>query len=132
MRQLVGRWIFSPGDSSLNPNPSDEQSVDAIESPIGSTLSLGDNGIMTARAANFVRRGTWKLVSGSLKIIVDPPPERREFLLAPVVELDQLTLTGADGVVLVYHRDNFIALPHLTPTLANPKIPNDAPTPAQK
>jgi len=112
MPQLVGRWVFSPGDSSLAQETNAEKSDEAIESPIGATLSLGEGGVMTARAAEFVRRGTWKIVLGSLKMIIDPPPERRELSFVPLVELDRLTLTGVDGVVLMYHRDIFIALPN--------------------
>lgn len=124
--QLVGRWIFSPGDSSFSQNPKAVKQDDAIESPIGSTLSLGEGGIMTARAADFVRRGTWKIFSGSLKLIIDPPPERRELTFVPLVELDRLTLTGTDGVVLVYQRDTFIALPNTSPIVPKTKNPNDA------
>ena len=54
--QLVGRWIFSPGDSSFSQDPKAVKQDDAIESPIGSTLSFGEGGIMTARAEDFVRR----------------------------------------------------------------------------
>jgi hypothetical protein len=99
---------------------------DAIESPIGSSLSLGEGGIMTARAADFVRRGTWKISMGSLKLIIDPPPERRELSFVPLVELDRLTLTGTDGVVLVYQRDTFIALPNTSPVVPETKNSNDA------
>ena len=115
--QLVGRWIFSPGDSSFSQDPKAMKQDDAIESPIGSTLSLGEGGIMTARAADFVRRGTWKISMGSMKLIIDPPPERRELSFVPLVELDRLTLTGTDGVVLVYQRDTFIALPNTNTVL---------------
>jgi hypothetical protein len=124
--QLVGRWIFSPGDSSISQDPKAVKQDDAIESPIGSSLSLGEGGIMTARAADFVRRGTWKISMGSLKLIIDPPPERRELTFVPLVELDRLTLTGTDGVVLVYQRDTFIALPNTSPVVPETKNPNDA------
>lgn len=124
--QLVGRWIFSPGDSSISQDPKAVKQDDAIESPIGSSLSLGEGGIMTARAADFVRRGTWKISMGSLKLIIDPPPERRELSFVPLVELDRLTLTGTDGVVLVYQRDTFIALPNTNPVVPETKNPNDA------
>lgn len=124
--QLVGRWIFSPGDSSFSQDPKSVKQDDAIESPIGSTLSLGEGGIMTARAEDFVRRGTWKISMGSLKLIIDPPPERRELSFVPLVELDRLTLTGTDGVVLVYQRDTFIALPNTSPVVPETKNSNDA------
>jgi hypothetical protein len=63
---------------------------------------------------------------GSLKLIIDPPPERRELSFVPLVELDRLTLTGTDGVVLVYQRDTFIALPNTSPIVTETKNPNDA------
>ena len=127
--QLVGRWIFSPGDSSFSQDPKAVKQDDAIESPIGSSLSLGEGGIMTARAADFVRRGTWKISMGSLKLIIDPPPERRELSFVPLVELDRLTLTGTDGVVLVYQRDTFIALPNTSPVLpASENLKSAAPS----
>lgn len=109
--QLVGRWIFSPGDSVLAQDPKAAKSDEAIESPAGATLSLGEGGVVTARAGEFVRRGTWKVSAGTLKMIIDPPPERRELSFVPRVEIDQLTLQGSDGSVLVYLRDPFVALP---------------------
>ena len=109
--QLVGRWIFSPGDSSLAQDPKAAKSDEAIESPAGATLSLGEGGVVTARAGDFVRRGTWKVSAGTLKMIIDPPPERRELSFVPRVEIDQLTLQGPDGSILVYLRDPFVALP---------------------
>lgn len=109
--QLVGRWIFSPGDSSLAQDPKAAKSDEAIESPAGATLSLGEGGVVTARAGDFVRRGTWKVSAGTLKMIIDPPPERRELSFVPRVEIDQLTLQGSDGSILVYLRDPFVALP---------------------
>ena len=68
--QLVGRWIFSPGDSTLAQDPKAAKSDDAIESPAGATLSLGEGGVVTARAGDFVRRGTWKVSAGTLKMII--------------------------------------------------------------
>ena len=109
--QLVGRWIFSPGDSTLAQDPKAAKSDEAIDSPAGATLSLGEGGVVTARAGDFVRRGTWKVSAGTLKMIIDPPPERRELSFVPRVEIDQLTLQGSDGSVLVYLRDPFVALP---------------------
>ena len=109
--QLVGRWIFSPGDSSLAQDPNAAKSDEAIESPAGATLSLGEGGVVTARVGDFVRRGTWKVSAGTLKMIIDPPPERRELSFVPRVEIDQLTLQGPDGSILVYLRDPFVALP---------------------
>ncbi len=109
--QLVGRWIFSPGDSSLAQDPKAAKSDEAIESPAGASLSLGEGGVVTARAGDFVRRGTWKVSAGTLKMIIDPPPERRELSFVPRVEIDQLTLQGSDGSILVYLRDPFVALP---------------------
>ena len=110
--QLVGRWIFSPGDSSLAHDPKTAQSEEAIESPAGASLSLGEAGVLTARSGEFVRRGTWKVSSGTLKMIIDPPPERGELSFVPLVEKDQLTLQGNDGAILVYQRDPFVALPN--------------------
>jgi len=110
--QLVGRWIFSPGDSSLAHDSKTAQSEEAIESPAGASLSLGEAGVLTARSGEFVRRGTWKVSSGTLKMIIDPPPERGELSFVPLVEKDQLTLRGNDGAILVYQRDPFVALPN--------------------
>ncbi|MSR33468.1 MAG: hypothetical protein EXS12_01475 [Phycisphaerales bacterium] len=112
MPQLVGRWIFSPGDSSLPQDPKAATADSVIESPIGASISLGEGGIMTARIAQFVRRGTWKISSGSLKIILDPPPERVELSFIPIVEQDRLALRGSDGIIFVYHRDLFVSLPN--------------------
>lgn len=132
MPQLVGRWIFSPGDSSAPKDTKTKTVDDVIESPVGATISLGEGGIMTARVAEFVHRGTWKVSLGSLKIIMDPPPERKELSFIPVVQMDQLTLTGADGVVLVYHRDTFIAPPNTNQTAPVMKAPRTVAKPAQK
>ena len=115
MPQLVGRWIFSPGDSSAPKDPEAQTGDDVIESPVGASISLGEGGIIMARIAEFVRRGTWRITSGSLKIIIDPPPERAELSFVPLVEQDRLTLQGVDGILLVYHRDPFIALPNQIP-----------------
>ena len=108
----MGRWIFSPGDSSLAHDPKTAQSEEAIESPAGASLSLGEAGVLTARSGEFMRRGTWKVSSGTLKMIIDPPPERGELSFVPLVEKDQLTLQGNDGAILVYQRDPFVALPN--------------------
>jgi hypothetical protein len=127
--QLVGRWIFSPGDSTLVAPARGEAAEEATESPAGSTLALGEGGVMTARAGDFVRRGTWKANSGMLRMIIDPPPERRELNLTVQLEVDRLTLTGDDGLVLVYHRDPFVALPGNAPpvsTTANTPAPAGA------
>ena len=125
--QLVGRWIFSPGDSSLAQDPNAAKSDEAIESPAGATLSLGEGGVVTARAGDFVRRGTWKVSAGTLKMIIDPPPERRELSFVPRVEIDQLTLQGPDGSILVYLRDPFVALPSPS-QIPTPKKLAPAPT----
>jgi len=42
--------------------------------------------------------------------VVEPPPRRLEMGFLPVIEADRLTLNGADEMVLVYHRDPFIAV----------------------
>jgi hypothetical protein len=132
MPQLVGRWIFSPGDSSAPKDPKAQVKDEVIESPLGASVSLGEGGIMTARVAELVRRGTWKVSSGSLKIIIDPPPERKELSFVPLVEMDQLTLTGADGFVLVYHRDTFIAPSNTNLELPVTHAPKEVAKPTQK
>lgn len=126
--QLVGRWIFSPGDSSLAHDPKTAQSEEAIESPAGASLSLGEAGVLTARSGEFVRRGTWKVSSGTLKMIIDPPPERGELSFVPLVEKDQLTLQDNDGAILVYQRDPFVALPNQNQIPAPKKLAPAPPT----
>ena len=134
--QLVGRWIFSPGDSSLARDSKTAQSEEAIESPAGASLSLGEAGVLTARSGEFVRRGTWKVSSGTLKMIIDPPPERGELSFVPLVEKDQLTLQGNDGAILVYQRDPFVALPNPNqipaPKKLAPAPPKATAAPAKK
>ncbi len=126
--QLVGRWIFSPGDSSLAHDPKTAQSEEAIESPAGASLSLGEAGVLTARSGEFVRRGTWKVSSGTLKMIIDPPPERGELSFVPLVDKDQLTLRDNDGAILVYQRDPFVALPNPNQIPAPKKLAPAPPT----
>ena len=134
--QLVGRWIFSPGDSSLARDSKTAQSEEAIESPAGASLSLGEAGVLTARSGEFVRRGTWRVSSGTLKMIIDPPPERGELSFVPLVEKDQLTLQGNDGAILVYQRDPFVALPNPNqipaPKKLAPAPPKATAAPAKK
>ena len=134
--QLVGRWIFSPGDSSLARDSKTAQSEEAIESPAGASLSLGEASVLTARSGEFVRRGTWKVSSGTLKMIIDPPPERGELSFVPLVEKDQLTLQGNDGAILVYQRDPFVALPNPNqipaPKKLAPAPPKATAAPAKK
>jgi hypothetical protein len=120
---LVGRWVFAPGDSTVpdpeptigksGANPEEAKEADATEnpavtSPAGSVLILAEGGVMLAREASFVRRGTWKFEEGTLRIVVEPPPRRIEMGLVPEIAGDLLTLEGADELVLVYHRDHFI------------------------
>ena len=69
----------------------------------------GEGGVMLAREGDFVRRGIWKFDGRSLRIIVEPPPRRIEMGLIPELAGDRLTLTGVEDLVLVYHRDHFIA-----------------------
>jgi hypothetical protein len=113
---LVGRWVFSPGDSVV-PEPtrvddeagSDEAATGALVSPAGAVLTLGEGGSMLAREGDFVRRGIWKFDGATLRIIVEPPPRRLEMGLIPELSADRLTLVGTDDMSLVYHRDPFIA-----------------------
>lgn len=120
---LVGRWVFAPGDSNVpdpeptsggsGTNPEEAKEAKAAESPAvtspaGSVLILAEGGVMLAREASFVRRGTWKLEAETLRIVVEPPPRRIEMGLVPEIAGDLLTLEGADDLVLVYHRDHFI------------------------
>lgn len=118
---LVGRWVFSPGDSNVpepttEPEPAKEGEAAPAEappsgvvSPAGAVLTLGEGGVMLAREGDFVRRGIWKFDGRSLRIIVEPPPRRIEMGLIPELAGDRLTLTGVEDLVLVYHRDHFIA-----------------------
>jgi hypothetical protein len=129
---LVGRWIFSPGDSTVPDTANESRKPDAKAdaakdgdaradapkaddaaahgtSPAGAVLSLAEGGVMFAREGDFVRRGLWKFDGATLRLIAEPPPRRLEMGFAPAVEGDRLTLTGAAGMVLVYHRDPFIA-----------------------
>jgi len=119
-KDLVGRWVFSPGDSNV-PEPPEEttkpdpESKDAAPetpsrtSPAGAVLTLGEGGVMLAREGDFVRRGIWKLDGRSLRIVVEPPPRRLEMGLIPALTGDRLVLEGANEMLLVYHRDHFIA-----------------------
>ena len=125
---LVGRWVFSPGDSSVpepatapEPKKDGEEKAAAADatpsgvvSPAGAVLTLGEGGVMLAREGDFVRRGIWKFDGRSLRIIAEPPPRRIEMGLIPELVGDRLTLTGVEDLVLVYHRDHFIA-PRPTP-----------------
>lgn len=125
---FVGRWIFSPGDSALPEDaataPADKDAGSGADakkssavaeaaargtSPAGAVLSLGEGGVMFAREGDFIRRGLWKHDGVTLRLIVEPPPRRLEMGFAPAIEGDRLTLTGAAGMVLVYHRDPFVA-----------------------
>ena len=67
---------------------------------------------MTSRQGDFIRRGTWKFDGTTLRLVVEPPPRRLEMGFLPLVETDRLTLQGAEGLVLVYHRDPFIGVDH--------------------
>lgn len=120
---LVGRWILSPGDSVIPVRASatdeakgDETSdktakdSDARTSPAGAVLTLGEGGVMVAREGEFVRRGLWKFENGTLRIVVEPPPRRLEMGFVPEIEGDRLTLNGAEGMLLVYHRDPFLGV----------------------
>jgi hypothetical protein len=117
---LVGRWVLAPGESNV-PEPgtaTTETGKDETESktpempvttsPAGAVLTLAEGGTMLAREGDFVRRGTWKLDGGILRLVVEPPPRRLEMGLVPTLFDDRLTLEGTEGLVLVYHRDHFI------------------------
>lgn len=127
---FVGRWIFSPGDSTLPEQPAatdakdtkatkdaDDSKKDGAApdtaargtSPAGAVLSLAEGGVMFAREGEFVRRGLWKFDGATLRLIVEPPPRRLEMGFATAMEGDRLTLTGTAGMVLVYHREPFVA-----------------------
>ena len=120
---LMGRWILSPGDSVIperkaatddakadDSKEAASKEADARTSTAGAVLTLGENGVMIAREGDFVRRGLWKFDNGSLRIVVEPPPRRLEMGFVPEIGGDRLTLNGADGMVLVYHRDPFIGV----------------------
>jgi hypothetical protein len=71
---------------------------------------LANGGMMSAHEGDFIRKGSWKYDGTSLRIVVEPPPRRIEMGFVPTIEGSQLTLTGADNMVLVYLRDPFIAV----------------------
>jgi hypothetical protein len=79
-------------------------------SPAGAVLVLANGGMMSAHEGDFIRKGSWKFDGASLRIVVEPPPRRIEMGFVPTIEGSQLTLTGADNIVLVYLRDPFIAV----------------------
>jgi hypothetical protein len=116
---LVGRWVFSPGDSNVPEPPAQQASEETsaepaaapgtVTSPAGAVLTLGEGGVMLARQGDFIRRGIWKLDGQSLRIIVEPPPRRLEMGLIPSLVGDRLALEGADEMMLIYHREPFIA-----------------------
>ena len=110
---LVGRWILAPGDCVMpqTEDASAQPSTDTIVSPAGAVLVLASGGTMFAHQGEFIRKGTWKFDGTSLRIVVEPPPRRIEMGFAPTIEGSQLTLTGTDKMVLVYHRDPFVAVP---------------------
>ena len=108
---LMGRWILSPGDCVM-PESADKpegESKEAFVSPAGAVLVLANGGMMLAHEGDFIRKGSWKFDGASLRIVVEPPPRRIEMGFVPTIEGSELTLTGADKMVLVYHRDPFIA-----------------------
>lgn len=118
--ELVGRWIFSPGDSTIpeesaasSTKDKDAKDKDATTargvSPVGAVLSLAEGGVMFAREGDFVRRGIWKHDGVTLRLIVEPPPRRLEMGFASTIAGDRLILTGAAGMELVYHREPFVA-----------------------
>lgn len=109
---LAGRWILSPGDCEMpeSAEKNDRDGKDAFVSPAGAVLVLANGGVMLAHEGDFIRKGSWKFDGGSLRIVVEPPPRRIEMGFVPTIEGDRLTLTGADKLVLVYHRDPFIAV----------------------
>lgn len=108
----MGRWILVPGDC-VTPAPADAEvdtAAKAVVSPAGAVLVLAAGGGMSAQQDDFIRKGTWKFDGTTLRIVVEPPPRRIEMGFNPSVEAGELRLTGADGLVLVYHRDPFIAV----------------------
>ena len=109
---LMGRWILSPGDCVM-PESAETTERDAKEpfvSPAGAVLVLANGGMMSAHEGDFIRKGSWKFDGTSLRIVVEPPPRRIEMGFVPTIEGSQLTLSGADNLVLVYLRDPFIAV----------------------
>lgn len=119
---LVGRWILSPGDCVL-PESGEKAAADSKESvvsPAGAVLVLANGGVMFAHEGDFIRKGTWKFDGASLRIVVEPPPRRIEMGFVPSIDGSELTLTGADGLVLVYHHDPFIAVRPVTGPATKP------------
>lgn len=75
---------------------------------------------MFAHEGDFIRKGTWKFDGASLRIVVEPPPRRIEMGFVPSIDGSELTLTGADGMLLVYHHDPFIAVQPVATPAAKP------------
>jgi hypothetical protein len=109
---LMGRWILSPGDCVMSESAekTERDAKEPFVSPAGAVLVLANGGMMLAHEGDFIRKGSWRFEGASLRIVVEPPPRRIEMGFVPTIEGDQLTLTGADKMVLVYHRDPFIAV----------------------
>jgi hypothetical protein len=114
VRGLAGRWVLAPGECVVpeGTESAPEDPAGAVVSPAGNQLTLARGGAMTSRQGDFILRGTWKFDGTTLRLVVEPPPRRLEMGFLPVVEVDRLTLQGAEGLVLVYHRDPFIGVDH--------------------
>lgn len=108
-RQLVGRWLLSPGDCRMPESEAPEPGA-ALVSPAGQVLTLGEGGDMSSRQGDFIRRGTWKLDQGTLRLAIEPPPRRLDMGFVPSIEPDRLLLQGAEEMLLVYHRDPFVGV----------------------
>jgi len=114
VKGLAGRWILAPGECVVpeGTESAPEDPAGPVVSPAGNQLTLARGGTMTSRQGDFIRRGTWKFDGITLRMVVEPPPRRLEMGFLPMVEVDRLTLQGAEGLVLVYHRDPFIGVDH--------------------
>ena len=119
---LMGRWILSPGDCVMpeTADKAERESKEAVVSPAGAVLVLANGGVMFAHEGDFIRKGTWKFDGTSLRIVVEPPPRRIEMGFFPSIENGALTLSGADGLVLVYHHDPFIAVQPVAAPITKP------------
>lgn len=95
---LVGRWRLEPGASR-------DGKAAKVEDAIGDTMILARDGTIRVPTGAENRRGTWKRLGDSLKVVLDPPPKAFNVLFTPSLTDATLTLTGPDGMVLCYRRD---------------------------
>lgn len=99
---LVGRWTIDRAASIGGDDPSR-----GPEETLGESLLFLRDGVILV--AESQRRGTWKRMTGGLKITLDPPPTSLTALFDCTVTASELRLSGAKGVDLLYRRDTILA-----------------------